>query len=188
MTSTRGPRTRQAQRPYPDPARVCANAVAAALAVDSRSRRRRLPPPASTAGRGGLGQGGTAKPGGSAGPGGTARSGSAPGRHSALRPATGLALVATGAILLIAVHIRAGFLNPAPAGLILLAVGLAWLWLPVRDKHGLLRGHADRLRHLLAQDTGLVSGARVPLTELLSESEQVAAGPTGEADSAGHVG
>jgi hypothetical protein len=79
--------------------------------------------------------------------------------------------VATGAILLVALHIRAGFLNPARAGLVLLVVGLAWLWLPVRDKRALLRRQAGRLRDCLAHDTGAARGARVPLTELLSDPE-----------------
>ncbi|HEY2505355.1 MAG TPA: hypothetical protein VGI58_02475 [Streptosporangiaceae bacterium] len=85
-------------------------------------------------------------------------------------------------------HIRTGFLNPAPAGLVLLAVGLAWLWLPVRDKHGLLRRQADRLRHGLAHDTGLTSGARVPLTDLLGQARQVTGEPAENACPPGHPG
>jgi hypothetical protein len=56
----------------------------------------------------------------------------------ALRAPTGLAITAIGAIFLLAVHVRADGVDLPLAGLILVSTGLAWLWLPVRDKRALL--------------------------------------------------
>ena len=56
-----------------------------------------------------------------------------------LRTPTGLVLVTLGATMLLAVHVRVGFVAAQPAGLVLLVTGVAWLWLPVQGKSALVR-------------------------------------------------
>ena len=85
-----------------------------------------------------------------------------------LRTGTGLALLAGGAILLLAVHVRTSFLNLQTAGLILLLTGLSWLWIPVRDKRRLLRRALAGVRRYLERDADLVGGVRRPLAELFA--------------------
>lgn len=89
-----------------------------------------------------------------------------------LRTRTGLALVAAGAILLLAVHVRTSFLDLQTAGLILFLTGGSWLWIPVRDKRALLRRALAGVRNYLQRDADIARGARLPLSELLKpESE-----------------
>ena len=66
-----------------------------------------------------------------------------------------------------AVHIRAGAVNVQTAGIIVMVLGLAWLWIPVRNKRALLRRHFDRAMTYLAWDPGEGSAVRCSLDELL---------------------
>ena len=72
-------------------------------------------------------------------------------RPAASTPA-GLALTAAGLTCTFAVHIRAGAVNVQTAGIIVMALGLAWLWIPVRRKRALLRRPFDRAMGFLAWD------------------------------------
>ena len=59
-------------------------------------------------------------------------------------PLAGLALTATGLICMLVVHVHAGAVNVHTAGFIVMTLGLAWLWMPVRDKRAVLRRLVDR--------------------------------------------
>ncbi len=87
--------------------------------------------------------------------------------YSALRAPTGLVLTALGSILLLAVHIRLGFIKAQPAGLVLLVTGLAWLWLPVRGKRTLVKRMSDRVVAFLEWDGTGTAEAQCSLAELL---------------------
>lgn len=67
-----------------------------------------------------------------------------------LRASAGLALTATGLICALAVHVHSRALNVQTAGIIVTALGLAWLWIPVRNKRALLRRQFDRAMRYLA--------------------------------------
>jgi hypothetical protein len=92
----------------------------------------------------------------------------------ALPVPAGLAMTATGAILLLAVHGRLPFLDLRATGLILTATGLTWLWLPVRAKRELIRQHFRRVMSYLQWDAGERAEARCQLTELLAEGTPAA--------------
>ncbi len=94
----------------------------------------------------------------------------------ALRVTTGLTLTATGAILLLAVHVRVPFLDLPVTGLILMMAGLTWLWIPVRGKRALVRRHFDRAMSYLQWGADELVEARCSLNELLAEGGQTAAG------------
>jgi hypothetical protein len=85
----------------------------------------------------------------------------------ALRTAAGLALTATGLICLLAVHIHSRAFSVQTAGLIVAALGLAWLWIPVRNKRALLRRQFDRAMSYLAWDPGEGGTVRCSLADLL---------------------
>ena len=97
------------------------------------------------------------------GPGGRAAGSS----RNALRTRTGLLLAALGLILLLAVHVRIGFIETQPAGLVLLGTGMAWLWLPVHGKGVLPRRLFDRVMAYLSWADGTADDARCSLAELL---------------------
>jgi hypothetical protein len=99
-----------------------------------------------------------------------------------MRTSTGLALVALGAILLLAVHVPLSFISMRLTGLILMITGLAGLRVP---QHGYrwLRGRQDRLSEITGRLAGVLDlaqaglrrflegplppGRRVPLEDLL---------------------
>ncbi|HEY7325357.1 MAG TPA: hypothetical protein VH520_11085 [Streptosporangiaceae bacterium] len=58
---------------------------------------------------------------------------------SALHPQTGLALIAVGLVLLLAVRVHTTSVDLQTAGFILAGTGLTWLWAPVKEKKALLR-------------------------------------------------
>jgi hypothetical protein len=87
----------------------------------------------------------------------------------ALSVSTGLALSATGAILLLAVHVRLSFLSVPATGLILLMTGITWLLTPVRAKRAMLRRHFVRVMGYLQWDGTNLSQTRRPLTEMLAD-------------------
>jgi hypothetical protein len=84
----------------------------------------------------------------------------AAGPHAALRTTTGLALVALGLILLWAVRATASVVNVHMAGLVLIVIGAAWLWIPVRDKRGLLQRLFDAAMTYLSFDGSVPAAAR----------------------------
>jgi hypothetical protein len=86
-----------------------------------------------------------------------------------LRARTGLTLIAAGAILLLAVRVRLSFLNVPATGLILIADGLAWLWIPVRAKRVLVRRYFDRVMSYLQWEASDAGERRHALTELLGD-------------------
>jgi hypothetical protein len=67
-----------------------------------------------------------------------ARPGRSRARHrtdgNALHPQTGLALIAVGLVLLLAVRIHSASVDLRTAGFILTGIGLTWIWAPVRHK------------------------------------------------------
>ncbi len=95
-----------------------------------------------------------------------------------------MALVAGGAIMLFAVHVRTSFLNLETAGLILFVTGLSWLWIPVRDKRALLRRALARIQDFVERDVGPANGIRRPLAELLGSELDPAADPASRPPSA----
>jgi hypothetical protein len=84
-----------------------------------------------------------------------------------LRTSAGLALIATGLICTLAVHIHSRAVNVQTAGIIVTALGLAWMWIPVRNKRALLRRQFDRAMSYLAWDPGEGSTVRCSLADLL---------------------
>jgi hypothetical protein len=99
------------------------------------------------------------------------------GARPELRTGTGLALIAGGAILLLAIHVRLPILNLQTAGVILLATGLSWLSIPWPGKRRLMRRVVAGLRAYLERDAVLVGGVRRPLAELLAPEPDSAAEP-----------
>jgi hypothetical protein len=88
----------------------------------------------------------------------------------------GLALVAAGAILSLAVQVPLSFLDLRLTGLVLMTTGLAGLRVPQRA-YRWLRGHRDELREALDRFTEPPPPSpRVPLDELL-EPEDAAGTP-----------
>jgi len=87
-----------------------------------------------------------------------------------LRTSAGLALTATGLICGLAVHIHTRAVDLQTAGIIVTALGLAWLWIPVRNKGALLRRQFDRTMRYLSWDPGEGSAVRSPLADLLESS------------------
>jgi hypothetical protein len=88
-----------------------------------------------------------------------------------MRRSTGLALVAIGAILLLAVHVPLTFMSLRFTGLVLMVTGLAGLRVPQRACRWLY-GHQDELKGALDRFTeppqeGSPDGPRVPLEDLL---------------------
>jgi hypothetical protein len=87
-----------------------------------------------------------------------------------LRASAGLVLTATGLICLLAVHVHTHAINVQTAGVIVTALGLAWLWIPVRNKAALLRRQFDRAMSYLSWDPGERGTVRCSLGELLESS------------------
>jgi hypothetical protein len=84
-----------------------------------------------------------------------------------MRRSTGLALVAIGAILVLAVHAQLTVINLKLTGLILVITGLAGLRAPQRA-YRWVRGHQDQLRDALDRFTAAPEQPRrVPLDTLL---------------------
>jgi len=88
-----------------------------------------------------------------------------------MRRSTGLALVAIGAILLLAVHMPLGFMSLRLTGLVLMITGLAGLRVPQRACRW-LHGHQNELKEALDRFTepppgSSPDGPRVPLDDLL---------------------
>jgi len=81
--------------------------------------------------------------------------------------AAGLGLTATGLICILAVHIHSGAVNVRTAGIIVTALGLAWLWIAVPHMRALLRRQLGRAMSYLAWDPGASSAVRCSLAELL---------------------
>jgi hypothetical protein len=57
------------------------------------------------------------------------------------------------------------------AGIIIMALGLAWLWTPARHQGAMLRRQFDRAMTYLAWDPGESSAARCSLDELLKPDD-----------------
>jgi hypothetical protein len=91
-----------------------------------------------------------------------------------LRTSAGLALTATGLICALALHVHTRAVDLQTAGIIVTALGLAWLWMPVRNKRALLRRQFDRTMRYLSWDPGEGSTVRSPLAELLESSDSEA--------------
>ncbi|HUA41524.1 MAG TPA: hypothetical protein VMA32_08165 [Streptosporangiaceae bacterium] len=87
--------------------------------------------------------------------------------RASLRTSAGLALTATGLICALAVHIHESAVNVQTLGIIVTALGIAWLWIPVQGKSALLRRQRDRVRSYLAWDPAEGSTVRCSLNELL---------------------
>jgi uncharacterized protein YjeT (DUF2065 family) len=84
-----------------------------------------------------------------------------------MRRSTGLALVAIGAILVLAVHAQLTVINLKLTGLVLVITGLAGLRAPQRA-YRWVRGHQDQLRDALDRFTAAPEQPRrVPLDTLL---------------------
>lgn len=88
-----------------------------------------------------------------------------------MRRSTGLALVAIGAILLLAVHVSLTFVSLRFTGLVLMITGLTGLRVPQRACRW-LHGHQNELKDALdrfteAPQEGPPDGPRVPLDDLL---------------------
>lgn len=94
-----------------------------------------------------------------------------------LRTSAGLALTATGLICTLAVHIHSRVVSVQTAGIIVTALGFAWLWVPVRNKRALLRRQFDRTMSYLAWDPGEGSTVRCSLAELLESYGDAALDP-----------
>jgi hypothetical protein len=95
-------------------------------------------------------------------------------RTPALRAATGLILLAAGAILVLAVHVRLSFLSLHVTGLILAITGLTWLWVPVQGKREILARKAGVVLRYLQWDAE--PPAEATLADLLTDG-QPSAGP-----------
>jgi len=90
-----------------------------------------------------------------------------------MHASAGLALTAAGLICALAVHIHTRAVNVQAAGVILAALGFAWLWIPVRNKGALMRRQFNRTMRYLAWDPSAGSTVRCSLAELLeSPAEQ----------------
>jgi hypothetical protein len=85
----------------------------------------------------------------------------------AVRTPSGLALTAAGLMCTLAVHIQSRAVNVRTGGIIVMALGLAWLWIPVRHKRARLRRQFDRAIAYLAWDPGRGGTVRCSLAELL---------------------
>jgi len=75
--------------------------------------------------------------------------------------------------------VHAGAVNVHTAGFIVMTLGLAWLWIPVRDKRAVLRRfvglairYSDRAMTYLAWDPGASTTVRCSLDELLGPHRQ----------------
>jgi len=75
---------------------------------------------------------------------------------------------------MLAVHVHAGAVNVHTAGFIVMTLGLAWLWMPVRDKRAVLRRlvdrairYSDRVMTYVAWDPGASTAVRCSLDGLL---------------------
>jgi hypothetical protein len=79
----------------------------------------------------------------------------------------GLALIATGLICALAVHIHSRIVNVQTAGIIVMGLGLAWLWIPLPHKRVMLRRQFDRTMRYLAWDPAEDRAVRCSLDELL---------------------
>ncbi len=90
--------------------------------------------------------------------------------------------MAVGSILLLAVHVRLALIRAQPAGLILLATGLAWLWLPVRCKGDVARAAFHHVMSYLEWDAGHGDRTRCSLAELLGPGAATHDAATAEAD------
>jgi hypothetical protein len=86
-----------------------------------------------------------------------------------LHPPTGLALVAVGLVLLLAVRVHTASVDLQTAGFILAGVGVTWLWAPVRDKKALLRRQVRRVIRYLSWD-GSEPTAPGTLADLLTDA------------------
>jgi uncharacterized protein YjeT (DUF2065 family) len=95
-----------------------------------------------------------------------------------MRRSTGLALVAIGTILVLAVHVQLTIINLRLTGLVLVITGLAGLRAPQRA-YRWVRGHQDQLRDALDRFTAAPEQPRrVPLDTLL-RPEVTARAPVG---------
>jgi uncharacterized protein YjeT (DUF2065 family) len=84
-----------------------------------------------------------------------------------MRRSTGLALVAIGTILVLAVHVQLTIINLRLTGLVLVITGLAGLHAP-RRAYRWVRSHRDQLRDALDRVTAVPEQPRrVPLDTLL---------------------
>jgi hypothetical protein len=112
-----------------------------------------------------------------------------PGRHRdsrpstgppALRRTTGIVLTVVGAILWLAVHTTVAFVATQRAGLVLLATGLLWLWIPVPDKWDRLRRRFSYLVSFLEWDPASAQSAKCSLEDLLETRSDSAPAGRGE--------
>jgi hypothetical protein len=87
-----------------------------------------------------------------------------------LRPGTGLALIAVGLVLLLAVRVHTASVDLRTTGFILAGTGLTWLWLPVGDKKDLLGRQVQRALRYMCWDPSEPT-VRSPLADLLDNAE-----------------
>jgi hypothetical protein len=85
----------------------------------------------------------------------------------------GLALIAAGVICTVAVHVHPGGVSVRTVGIIVTALGLAWLWIPVQNKRALLRRQLGRAIAYLAWDPAAGSAVRCSLDELLGSPREI---------------
>ena len=95
----------------------------------------------------------------------------------ALRRTTGIVITAAGAILFLAVHATVAFVATQRAGLVLLATGLLWLWIPVPDKRNRLQRRFNQLMSFLEWDPAPAQSAKCSLQDLLEPRSH--SGPDG---------
>jgi len=96
---------------------------------------------------------------------------------------TGLVLVGCTATMLLAVHVRVGFVAAQPAGPVLLIAGAAWLWLPVQGKSALIRRLFIRVMAALEGDDIAGSDDRCSLADLLEPRTAPSASTQSQAQS-----
>lgn len=89
--------------------------------------------------------------------------------HGTPRPQTGAALSTVGLVLALAVHVRSLPVDPQAIGLILVGAGVAWLWVPVRDKRAVLQRQFSRVIRYLSWHDGQQAD-RCSLAELLNDA------------------
>jgi uncharacterized protein YjeT (DUF2065 family) len=101
------------------------------------------------------------------------------GQQPALRRSTGFVLVATGAILWLAVHVQIAFIATRPAGLVLLLTGLLWLWIPVPAKRVRLQRRFNQIMGYLEWEPVPPGDTRCSLDDLLSSRLRADAAESG---------
>jgi len=98
----------------------------------------------------------------------------------ALRRTTGIVLTLAGAILWLGVHTTVAFVANQRAGLVLLATGLLWLWIPVPGKRDRVQRRFIQLVRFLEWDPASAEDAKCSLDDLLEPRSNTAPADQGE--------